>query len=464
MNDIKNIAVNPDNSNGGVRKIFTVSQLTAAIKNLLEQKFALIWITGEISNFRVPGSGHYYFTLKDADSQINAVMFRGQNRNLKFMPEDGMKVTGFGRISLYEPRGAYQIILEFLEPAGVGALQAAFEQLKAKLASEGLFDPACKKPIPFLPRRICLITSPTGAVVHDMIRVIQRRFENVAIDILPVKVQGPGAEADILDALAILNQRHTADVAIIARGGGSLEDLSAFNSESIARTIFASAIPIISAVGHETDFTIADFVADLRAPTPSVAAELVVPVKSDLRYRLSLLCRRLESGCRRIKHNHLQYIIKLTRRLVHPKKKTDDLRLRVDDITARLHRRMDQYLRVEKERLSWRKQRLNNCNPRQRVQAYRDNLARCMENLVLHQRTQLNNKRNKLKVLNGRLHALSPAAVLDRGFSIARLLPGKTIITDAQTVAIGRMVEVLLAKGSLTCRVERKTIDGQEDV
>ena len=458
--------MNPNNHiNGdGERRIYTVSQLTTAIKTLLEQKFALIWITGEISNFRVPGSGHYYFTLKDADAQINAVMFRGQNRNLRFMPEDGMKVTGFGRISLYEPRGVYQIIMEFIEPAGIGALQAAFEQLKARLADEGLFDQIHKKPVPFLPKRICLITSPTGSVVHDMIRVIHRRYADIAIDIYPVRVQGAGAEADIVAAIDFVNQRDNADVAIIARGGGSLEDLAPFNSESVARAIFASAIPVISAVGHETDFTIADFVADLRAPTPSVAAELVVPVKSDLKHRLILLRRRLESGCRRIMQNHLQYMNKLTRRLVHPKKKTDDLRLRVDDISARLYRRMEQYIRVKRERLSWRAQRLNACNPQQSVRAYRDAVRRCMDSLILQQATQLNIKRMELQVLNGRLHALSPAAVLDRGFSIARLLPAKTIITDARTVPKGKLIEVMLAKGSLTCLVERKTIDGQEDV
>lgn len=452
------------NQNGGERRIYTVSQLTASIKTLLEQKFALIWITGEISNFRVPGSGHYYFTLKDANAQINAVMFRGQNRNLKFMPEDGMKVTGFGRISLYEPRGAYQIILEFLEPSGIGALQAAFEQLKARLSAEGLFDAAHKKPIPFLPGRICLITSPTGAVVHDMIRVIQRRFEDIIIDIIPVKVQGPGAETDIIDALNLLNQRNDADVAIIARGGGSLEDLAAFNDESLARAVFASHIPIISAVGHETDFTIADFVADLRAPTPSAAAELVVPVKSDLKHRLILLHRRMDSGCRRIINNHLKYLQKLTRRLVHPKKKADDLRLRVDDITDRLYRRMDQYIRAKRERLSWRAQRLEAGNPRQQIETYRDTVLRYMDSLILHLANRLDAKRMKLQVLNGRLHALSPAAVLDRGFVIARLLPGKKVITDARMADIGKLVEILLARGSLTCRVERKNIDGQEDV
>jgi exodeoxyribonuclease VII large subunit len=462
--DHKPIGVKPNNDSGGARKIYTVSQLTAVVKNLLEQKFALIWITGEISNFRVPGSGHYYFTLKDADAQINTVMFRGQNRNLKFMPEDGMSVTGFGRISVYELRGVYQMILEYLEPSGIGALQAAFEQLKARLSAEGLFDAVHKKPIPFLPRRICLITSPTGAVVHDMIRVIQRRFENVAIDILPVKVQGAGAEADILSALNTINAHPTADVAILARGGGSLEDLAVFNTESVARAIFASAIPIISAVGHETDFTIADFVADLRAPTPSAAAELVVPVKSDLKHCLVLLNRRMDSGCRRFIQSQRNCLEKLTRRLVHPRKKVDDYRLRIDDVTARLYRRMDRYIRSRNEKLSWRVQRLYATDPRRWISVYRDRVSGCMDTLIQRRINQLNTKRMKLQMLNGRLHALSPAAVLDRGFSIARLIPGKTIITDARNIDEGRLIEILLARGSLTCRVERKTINGQENL
>ena len=265
-----------------VRKVYTVSELNAVIKSLLEQRFPFVWIVGEISNFKIPLSGHYYFTLKDEASQINAVMFRGQHRQLKFEPEDGMRVTGLGRLSVYEPRGAYQILLEYLEPSGVGGLQIAYEKLKARLAEEGLFDQQYKKPIPFLPHKIALITSPSGAVVHDMLNIIDRRFPNMQIEVFPVKVQGTGAEDEITEALEMLNDRSGVDVAILARGGGSLEDLQAFNSEHVARAIFAARIPIIAAIGHETDYTIADFVADLRAPTPSAAAELAVPVKFEL--------------------------------------------------------------------------------------------------------------------------------------------------------------------------------------
>ena len=247
----------PDNADTQ-RKIFTVSELNADIKNLLEQQFPFIWIYGEISNFRVPASGHFYFTLKDADAQISAVMFRGQQRHLKFRPSDGMGVTGMGRVSVYEPRGTYQIILEYLEPSGIGALQVAFEKLKKQLAAEGLFDDQHKRSLPFIPRKISLITSPTGAVVHDLLNVIQRRFAGIRIEILPISVQGAAAVEQIVDALELLNARADSDVAILARGGGSLEDLQAFNSEAVARAIFQSQIPIISAIGHETDTTLID--------------------------------------------------------------------------------------------------------------------------------------------------------------------------------------------------------------
>ncbi|MGD2037635.1 MAG: exodeoxyribonuclease VII large subunit, partial [Desulfobacterales bacterium] len=270
-----------------MRKIYTVSELNAQIKSLLEEQFPFVWIVGEVSNFRTPLSGHFYFTLKDDASQISAVMFRGQQRQLKFQPEDGMRITGMGRLSVYEPRGTYQIILEYLEPSGIGALQIAFEKLKSRLADEGLFDERHKKAIPFLPHKIALITSPSGAAVHDMLNIIDRRFPNVNIQVFGVKVQGDGAEAEIAAALEQLNQQTDIDVAILARGGGSLEDLQAFNSESVARAVYASEIPTICGIGHETDYTIADFVADLRAPTPSAAAELAVPVKSELLQRLN---------------------------------------------------------------------------------------------------------------------------------------------------------------------------------
>lgn len=445
------------------QKIYTVSRLTQNIRSILEDHFSLVWITGEISNFRVPVSGHFYFTLKDSDAQINAVMFKGQNRNLKFMPEDGMNITGFGRISVYEPRGSYQIILEYLEPSGIGALQAAFEKLKAKLAEEGLFDENHKKSIPYLPRTICLITSPTGSVVHDMIRVIERRFKDIFLEIIPVKVQGDGAIDEILSGIELLNLRKTADVAILARGGGSLEDLSPFNSEKIARAIYASAIPIISAIGHETDYTIADFVADLRAPTPSAAAELVVPVKSELLHRHRMIFNRLRTCSKRNITYNYNNLDKVVKKLIHPKKKLDDLRFRADDYSARLLKEFKRYVNVRNEKLSWYAQRLNKINPITLIKDYRNLVSQHSNQMYSLFNSDMNATHLNLMVLNGRLHALSPAAVLGRGYSITRTIPEKTIIVNSENVFIGDLLEILLSRGTLFCRVERKTDNGKND-
>lgn len=444
------------------RKVFTVSELTENIKTLLEETFPFIWISGEISNFKSPVSGHYYFTLKDNLAQINAVMFRGQNRSLKFFPEDGMKITGFGRLSVYQPRGAYQIILEYIEPAGVGALQAAFEQLKTKLAAEGLFDAKYKKPLPFLPAKIHLITSPTGAVVHDMIRVIHRRFPRMAITVLPVKVQGDRAEKEIVSTIHLLNALPDAEAAILARGGGSLEDLSAFNAEPVARAIFASQVPIISAVGHETDFTIADFVADLRAPTPSVAAELAAPVYENLQERVRLLSRQLYSRLHRQLNKKTTALENLSRRLVHPRRRLDDIRLRLDDALMRLVRAFQKYIDYNRTNLSWRMTHLKKNHPRERIARFRDTLGRNREDLASAFASLLSARRSALQVQTGRLQALNPAAVLERGYSITRTYPGGRLISDAGLVSPGQLLEILLSTGSIICRVEKDMHHGEK--
>ncbi len=444
------------------RKIYSVSQLTEKIKTLLEESFPFIWISGEISNFKSPVSGHYYFTLKDNSAQISAIMFRGQNRSLKFLPEDGMKITGFGRISVYQPRGSYQIILEYIEPAGVGALQAAFEQLKARLSDEGLFDAQYKKPLPFLPVKIHLITSPTGSVVHDMIRVIHRRLFCVAITLIPVKVQGDGAVDDIVSAINLLNTLPDAEVAILARGGGSLEDLSAFNAEPVARVIFASQVPIISAIGHETDFTIADFVADLRAPTPSVAAELVAPVHADLLERVHLLNRQLRSRLSRQLQKKFSALKNVSRRLVHPRRRLDDLKLRLDDALMRLVRSFKKSVYQNRTHLTWRVDRLKKNHPRERIALLRHALTRSTDDLASSITNVLTTHRSALQSFNGRLQALSPTAVLERGFSITRTFPGRRLISDAYDVSPGQLLEILLAKGSIICRVEKDVNDGEK--
>jgi len=443
-------------ANGIQRRIYTISELTTDIKILLEDNFPLIWITAEISNFRVPGSGHFYFTLKDKHAQISTVMFRTQNRNLKFFPEDGMSITGLGRISVYEPRGTYQVILEYIEPAGAGAIQVAFEQLKARLAEEGLFDEKQKLSLPFLPKKISVVTSPTGAVVHDILKILNRRFANLQIEIVSTKVQGNGAEQEIVSAFKLLNDRNDTDVIILARGGGALEDLHAFNSEDVARAIFASKIPVISAVGHETDFSIADFVADLRAPTPSAAAELVIPLKLDLRRKCTEISMLLSTRFYRYVE-HLQMVIKgLTARLSDPQKKIEDLRLRNDDLTARLVRTFANNLAHRRERLHWRTENLQKNNPLKQITIINEKLEQNIYNLIIYLKIYLDRRRSLFRELSARLHSLSPEAILDRGYSITRTFPEGVVVMDPEAVDIGQDLTVMVSKGSLFCSVKGK--------
>jgi exodeoxyribonuclease VII large subunit len=447
-----------------IRKIYTVSELTDQIKALLEETFPFIWIVGEISNFRIPLSGHFYFTLKDADSQISAVMFRGQQRQLKFEPEDGMRVTGMGRLSVYEPRGSYQIILEYMEPSGVGALQIAYEKLKARLAQEGLFDEQHKQPIPFLPQKIALITSPSGAVVHDILNIIDRRFANLDIQLLPVKVQGDGAEDEIVAALELLNQQAGFDAAILARGGGSLEDLQAFNSEAVARAIYSCNVPLISAVGHETDYTIADFVADLRAPTPSAAAELLVPVKNELlqmvRNFSADLHYRMLNTIERWRHT----LVDVARRLTDPRKKSQDWRLRLDDLTSRLSRHIRTIMDRKNERLQWRQDRLLMSSPLARIENSKAIIDYNVNKLLELYNKIIQYKLAHLRELSARLEALSPVAILARGYSITRTIPETKIVLDPEAVALHQDLEVIVSKGALICRVKEKLKNGPKNI
>jgi exodeoxyribonuclease VII large subunit len=446
------------------RKIYSISELTAEIKTLIENSFPFVWLFGEISNFRIPASGHYYFTLKDNASQISAVMFRGQQRQLKFEPEDGMSVTAMGRLGVYEPRGTYQIILEYLEPSGIGALQIAFEKLKRRLAVEGCFDDAFKKPIPFLPYKISVITSPSGAVIHDILKTINRRFANCHIQIIPVKVQGPGSAEDIAAALKLLNARDEADVAILARGGGSLEDLQAFNAESVARAIFASKIPIISAIGHETDYTIADFVADLRAPTPTAAAELAVPEMSDLQRRCNDLLMRLQTN---ILHYCTRLDLQLTEfsnRLVNPRRKLEDYRLRLDDLCARIQRILLFRVRRERQQFDFWQNRLSANTPRDLLIKANQKLEQINGNLTKSLIISNHTKKIHIRELSAALAALNPLAILARGYSVTRTFPDAAVVKDSQNVALDQKLEVLLAKGRLVCRVKGKVDHGKKDI
>ncbi len=446
------------------RRIYSVSEINDHIKGLLEKSFPLIWITGEISNFRRPASGHGYFTLKDARSQIAAVMFRAQMRNLKFDPEDGLSIVGLGRISVYEPRGAYQVILEYIEPKGIGALQIAYEQLKAKLAAEGLFDESRKKPLPFLPSRISVITSPTGAVIHDVIHVVTRRFPGIPIEIVPVNVQGDSSADDIEKAFLLLNDRSTSDVIILARGGGSLEDLQPFNSERVARAIFASRIPVVSAVGHETDFTISDFVADLRAPTPSAAAELVSPSRDELVRRCSELTLRITSRTYRYIEQLRTRLSESTRYLTHPRKRIQDSRMRLDEMSGRMIRAVTNQLQQNRERLVWRTNTLLTASPKFQIQNSHVILQQYSRNNLNYIKLIFYKNKAGFRELAARLQALSPLAILSRGYSITRSVPQAAVIRNSNDVHVGQDLEILLDRGALLCTVKRKLSDAKTDI
>jgi exodeoxyribonuclease VII large subunit len=436
--------------------IYTVSKLTQEIKYLLEERYDIVWISGEISNIRIPSSGHAYFTLKDDKAQISAVMFKGQLRQVKFDLEDGVTIVAMGRISVYEPRGNYQIILEYVEPKGIGALQIAFEQLKRKLADEGLFDDLHKKPLPFLPRKIAVITSVTGAVLQDILKIIRRRFINIAIDIYPVHVQGEPAADEIVNALNLVNKQNDTDVAILARGGGSMEDLAAFNTEIVARAIFLSVIPVVSAVGHETDFTIADFVADLRAPTPSAAAELVVPVKEELVRK----CRDLRERCRRSVVARIgqqrRETERLKQRLVHPQKRIQELQQRLDDLHQRLMRNMTRHYQWRIQRYMDTIKLLFKLNPKYYISICEAKLD--ILNYKLSQLIGKNVEKHRMKLENCRssLEALSPLAVLKRGYSITRALPRGNVVSAVDDVELEQPLEVIIHKGILDVKVTGK--------
>ncbi|MEJ5359724.1 MAG: exodeoxyribonuclease VII large subunit [Desulfobacterales bacterium] len=436
------------------RSILSVSELTRRIRQILEEKFPFVWITGEISNFRRPSSGHCYFTLKDDAAQIAAVLFRQQGRHLRFELEDGLSIIGLGRVSVYEPRGSYQIILEYVEPAGLGALQMAFEQLKKKLAAEGLFDPGRKRPIPFLPAKIAIITSLTGAVIHDILNITARRYPGVPIQILPVRVQGDEAAREIAQAIEIANARGEAEIILLARGGGSLEDLWPFNTETVARAIASSRIPVVSAVGHETDYTIADFVADLRAPTPSAAAELLVPDRIELLQKLQVLQLRLRRGLLQMLERHRRTILDFRRLLAWPRRRTQQSWMRLDELTQRLQRAAQQPIRLKRLRLFSLQQRLTLQHPQRIIKEYKNKVKDVSSNLLLFNKIYINKKSDGLRLLVTMLHAANPLAILRRGYSVTRSLPERRVISDATQVAPRERVEVVLSSGNLVCEIQ----------
>jgi exodeoxyribonuclease VII large subunit len=438
------------------RRILTVSELTAGIKELLETAFDEVWVQGEVSNVRRPPSGHLYFTLKDEESQIRGVVFKMQSRMLRFNLEDGQHVICWGRVGLYEKRGEYQIIVDYLEPRGIGSLQLAFEQLKQRLLEEGLFDAARKRPLPLVPRRIGIVTSPTGAVIRDMVRIVRRRFENIEVLLYPVRVQGEGAAQEIAEGIAFLGSHGDCDVIIIGRGGGSLEDLWAFNEEVVARAIFNCTIPVISAVGHETDVTIADFVADVRASTPSAAAEIVVPQKRDLQRMLEGLTMRMARVMDQIVRGSRERVQGAQKRFRDPRRRIDELRLKLDEHWGRLAQAMMRTFRENRERKGRVLRLLVTQAPVKRIQSLRMIIEQAHKEL---QGGTINLVAAKQAIWErevARLDAMSPLAILQRGYSITRRLPDGLILRDADQVEQNKEVAVRLSRGELVCRVEQK--------
>jgi len=436
------------------RAVLTVSELSAQLRAVLEDRFPAVWVEGEISNFKVYTSGHAYFTLKDETAQLRCVLFRNRTRRIRFEPADGLHVLAFGSVEVYAQRGEYQLVVELLEPRGLGALQLAFEQLKERLQREGLFEAGRKRPLPRFPKKIGIVTSPSGAALRDILRVIGRRFGEIHIVIAPAKVQGEGAAQEVAQAVRELNGLGGVDVIIVGRGGGSLEDLWAFNDEMLARTIAASKIPVISAVGHEVDFTIADFVADLRAPTPSAAAELVVREKQAVADSVSDLGRRLAAAMERRLSRERERLEAVRRRrvLTDARRPLRDLERRVDDATARLRRAIATAVRQAAHRVELAARSLRAQSPVARTLADRRRLTELSSRLDRGLVRDLDRARHRLGGAAARLDSLSPLAVLARGYSLTRL-PSGEIVRSARQVAVGDDVSVLLSEGSLGCRV-----------
>jgi len=485
------------------RHVWKVSELTEQIALLLERAFPEVWIEGEVSNYHAAQSGHLYFTLKDARAQIRCVCFRDQVRGLKFRPEDGLQITLRGSVAVYSPRGEYQVYVDSIEPVGLGALQLAFEQLKRKLEQEGLFDRERKKPLPLLPRSIGVITSPTGAAIRDILRVLKRRFANLHVQLYPVKVQGEGAVGEISAALSYFNRAKIVDVLILARGGGSLEDLWAFNEERVARAIEASEIPVITGIGHETDFTIADFVADQRAPTPSAAAEIVVRSRQEferhiesylrdlvkeMRYLLSERRHRLRDlathrGFRQVdllirrRHQRLDELsstlgVALRRQLAIVNERLTRssaqilsfdlrgraaiLRRRIVDETEVLRATLERLVMGKQRRLAAARVRFAQLDLLRRVGRLRRSVDDHSSNLRTRIDRVLVAKRRRLEAAALQLDERSPFQLLERGYAIAYDSSGK-VLRSAEQVALGEEISVRLARGQLDATVRRKS-------
>jgi len=433
-------------------RALTVSELNHQARHLLESSFMQVWVEGELSGFSRPSSGHWYFSLKDQKCQIRCAMFRGANQRIRTLPREGDQIRIRGKVTLYENRGDFQIIVEHLEPAGLGALQQAFEALKARLQGEGLFDPARKKPIPATPRHIGVVTSPTGAAIHDILTVLKRRCPAIPVTLYPTAVQGQPATADIVQAIARAQQHGLADVLIIGRGGGSLEDLWCFNEEAVARAIAACPIPTVSAVGHEVDVTIADFVADLRAPTPSAAAEKISPDQQDWLRRLTEQQGRLGQSARRLLQRLDNQLGHLSARLRDPRRELLEKAQRMDELELRLNKAIRDRLDQQKQKTDYLLQRMSAQSPRRTLKTAREQTQRLEERLTLATRHQLRQKDERLQHIAQTLHVVSPLATLGRGYAIVKD-DNDRIVRKAGDLETGSQITARLGHGSVSARV-----------
>lgn len=448
------------NQSDGGKNIYSVSKLNKQVKNLLETGFGSIWLSGEVSNFSRPSSGHWYFSLKDENAQVRCAMFRGQNQRMAYTPKNGENVLIRAKISVYEPRGEYQLIANHVEPTGAGDLQQAFDALKNKLHNEGLFDADVKQDIPALAEYgfdcVGIITSATGAAVRDVLSVMKRRYPSTRVIIYPVAVQGEHAPPQIVNALKTANKRKECDCLLLVRGGGSIEDLWAFNDEAVARAVYASDIPTVSGVGHETDFTICDFVADRRAPTPSVAGEMVTPHQDDLLNMVQGLHINLSDALTRTLERHQQTVDNLETRvgLQHPVKRIHDQYATLAQFETRLHQHIKHRLNTSRHKIDNAQTKLLNRHPKTQVNAYDKQLTNVRARLANAVAKQQQNKQQALALCSAKLNAISPLSTLERGYSVVFDQKGH-VISNANDVKSGDAIEVKLANGSLNAVIDK---------
>ena len=442
----------------------TVTELNSRTRRMLETQFGNVRVEGELSTLARPGSGHWYFTLKDTRAQIRCAMFKKRNQSLKFIPSEGMHVLLRGRVSLYEGRGDYQLIVDHMEDAGAGALQHAFEELKLKLANEGLFNAEHKRPLPGLPRHIGVVTSPAGAAVKDILSVLKRRFPAIPVTVIPAAVQGKEAAGQIAEAIATANKAACFDVLVVGRGGGSLEDLWPFNEEIVARAIAASNTPVVSAVGHEIDFTIADFVADYRAPTPSAAAEILSPDHHDWLHRIDLLKRKLATHMHHRLQIASQSLDSLSLRLRHPGQKLAEHRQRVENLDIRLRQTMTIKLQASYSRVERQQVALQQLSPEHLLEPLKFRLAQQSGQLQGQIQQLLERNRLELQRLSAQLNTVSPLATLSRGYSIVQRDGSDEVIQDARQLEKGDQIRARFSQGEARCRVEEISSEAPDKV